>query len=164
MAWPSSSGCGSGAGSTPASLLHDDRKACAGLTEVLPELLRLDGRFGTRAGLEEARLDFKLESLLNGLVISPLVGDAMECSTVTPSGIVCGDTISLLRMLSELLIMSLLARGDVAGESLMTSPMGDAMNVDGRDAARVGVVVMLGSFCVSISFAGVAGTAGFICE
>lgn len=106
MACPSSSGLGSGAGSeADVSRLHEERKACAGLTEVLPELARREvrrvpGAFGTLIGLAlDRREDFRLESLLNGLVTSALgdiTGDA-ERSRGVVSGIVCGgDTVILL--------------------------------------------------------------------
>jgi hypothetical protein len=73
IAWPSSSGFGSGAGSdAAASLLQDDKNACAGLGDGLAEVERRDCRLepapGILVGLEPIiRISLALELRLKGL-------------------------------------------------------------------------------------------------
>lgn len=114
------------------SRLHDDRKACAGLIDVFPDVERRDGRLpvGIRAGREvDVRADRVLEFRLSGLKIST-VGDVTTCSTAIPSGMVCGDTVSLLRMLSALSVMALASVGEKGGDIDSSSRVGDVIDAD----------------------------------
>lgn len=81
---------------------------------------------------DEGRL-FVLEFLLSGLTIS---GDMIECSTVVPSGIVCGETVSLLRMLSALLVMSF-SRGEEGREPSAALYVGDVIDSNVGNAVRL---------------------------
>ena len=61
------------------------------------------------------RIDRVLDFLLNGFEISTIgeVRPSRECSTRLPSGIVCGDTVSLVSILSVLSVIALFIEGDV---------------------------------------------------
>lgn len=100
--------------------------------ELLADVERRDVRFavGMRAGRDvDVRVDRVLEFLLSGLVISP-IGDMTECSTAIPSGMVCGETVSLLRMLSALSVMALVFVGDRGGDFDCCSRVCDVVDSD----------------------------------
>jgi hypothetical protein len=138
IAWPSSSGLGSAAGSeAAASLLQEDKNAWAGLGDGLAEVDRRDARllvaFGILCAREpDMRIDLALEFLLNGLKISSLgesTGDS-GWSIVFPSGIVCGgDTVVFPVRLPMLPPIALVSGGEAS-----TSLMGDIVDADVRDA------------------------------
>ena len=93
-----------------------------------PDADLLDERrtFGILVG-RESRNDRVLLFRLSGLLISS-VGDiklSNECSTGLPSGMVCGDTVSLLKILSALSVMALLP-----GESDSSSYVGDVVDAN----------------------------------
>ena len=127
------------------SLLQDDRKACAGLIDVVAEADRRDERLERSVfGILLApvwRRDRVLEFLLSGLAISAIgeVRPSRECSIVLPSGIVCGDTVSLLSILSALSVIALSIVGEVGewrSSSLICVLDADVGKVGGRALDR----------------------------
>ena len=116
------------------SLFHDDRKACAGLMDVVAEAERRDDRRSRSAlGIllaPVARMDRVLEFLLSEGAFSAR-GDVTlsnECSARLPSGIVCGSTVRF-SILSVLPVIAILMVGDV-GEWRSSSYMCDVVDAD----------------------------------
>ena len=105
----------------------------------MAEVDRRDARLELANGIRVllTRADLVLEFLLNGPSRSVLVGDktgdVIVWLTPCPSGMICGETVSLVLMLSIESVI-LLLEGET-GDFGSPSVVGDIVDADVRDAA-----------------------------
>lgn len=134
--------------------LHEDRNACAGLTDGLAEVERRDDRRAWAPGILVGRdilIDLALEFLLIGLITMSSVGDKTGDIAVRsiglPSGIVFGgDTVILLVRLPVLFSRPLVSFGE-AGPSLL---LGDIVDPDVRDAMGRSFIAAIWFCCTDV--------------
>jgi hypothetical protein len=162
---------GSGGGSDAAAFtLHDDRNACAGLTDGFAEIDRRDGlrdwAFGILVGLD-ILIDRALEFLLNGLImfrssLGDRTGDAAERSIGLPSGIVFGgDMVILPVRLPVLFSRPPVSVGD-AGPSLL---LGEIVDPDVRDAMWRSLTIAITLCGIGVPvWIGASSSDGFACD